>query len=97
MSTETMQQIIDMIESAVHSRPAPIEFEMAYQARVAMDRIRFALKHAEQFSKPCVQLREASVQLLEALDRLECLDRRFQERSRVNFRSQSASDMRRGP
>jgi hypothetical protein len=27
-----------------------MEFEMAYQARVAMDRIRFAIKHAEQFA-----------------------------------------------
>jgi len=90
MSTEIMQQIVELIESQANSRPAPIEFEMAYQARVAMDRIKFAIKHAEQFSKPCAQMREASLQLLEALDRLECLDRRFQARSRVNREMQSA-------
>jgi hypothetical protein len=94
MSSEMMQQIVEMIESEVHSRPAPIEFEMAYQARVAMDRIKFAIKHAEQFSKPCVQMREASLQLLEALDRLESLDRHFQARFRMNLPSQSANDRR---
>ena len=83
MSSEIMQEIVAMIESEAHSRPSPIEFEMAYQARVAIDRIRFAIKHAEQFSKPCDQMREASLQLLEALERLEQMDRRFQLRSRL--------------
>jgi hypothetical protein len=91
MSSEMMRQIVEMIESEAHSRPSPIEFEMAYQARVAMDRIRFAIKHAERFSKPCHQMREASLQLLEALDRLECLDRRFQARSRIKPESQSVN------
>jgi hypothetical protein len=94
MSSEMMRQIVEMIESRAHSRPAPIEFEMAYQARIAMDRIKFAIKHAEQFSKPCLQIREASVQLLEALDRLESLDRHFQARSRMNLRPWPASDNR---
>jgi type IV secretory pathway TrbL component len=52
-------------------------------ARVASDRIRSAIKHAEQFSTPADQMREASLQLLEALERLEYLDRRFQVRSRI--------------
>ena len=55
---------------------------MAYQARVAIDRIKFAIKHTEQFSKPCIHMREAGLQLLDALERLENLDRRFQIRSR---------------
>src|ERR1017187_309950 len=83
MNSEIMHQIVEMIQSEAHARPSPVEFEMAYQARVAIDRIRFAVKHAEQFSKPCDQMREASMQLLEALDRLEYLDRRFQARSRT--------------
>jgi hypothetical protein len=94
MSNEMMQLIVEMIELKVHSRPAPIEFEMAYQVRVAMDRIKFAIKHAEQSSKPCGQMREASLQLLEAMDRLESLDHRFQARSRINLPSQSANDRR---
>ncbi len=82
MSSETMHQIIEMIESQVHSRPSPNEFEMAYQARVAIDCIKFAIKHAEQFSQPCDQMREASLHLLEALYRLERADHWFQLRSR---------------
>jgi hypothetical protein len=84
MSSETMHQIIEMMQSEAHSRPSPIEFEMAYQTRVAIDRIRFAIKHAEQFSKPCDEMREASLRLLEALERLERVDLRFQLRSRVS-------------
>ena len=90
MSAEIMHQIVEMIESEAHSRPSPIEFEMAYQARVAIDRIRFAIKHADQFSNSTDQMREASLQLLEALDRLEHLDR-FQARSRTNSGLQSAN------
>jgi len=91
MSAEIMHQIVEMIESEAHSRPSPIEFEMAYQARVAIDRIRFAIKHADQFSNSTDQMREASLQLLEALDRLEHPDRRVQARSRTNSGSQSAN------
>jgi len=47
-----MRQIVETIEADVQSRPSAIEFEMAYQARVAIDRIRFAIKHAEQFARP---------------------------------------------
>ena len=82
MSSEIMHQIVETIESEVRSRPSPLEFEMAYQARVAMDRIKFAIKHAEQFSKPCIHMRDASLELLDALERLESLDRRFQIRSK---------------
>ena len=89
MSSEIMYKIVEMIESAAHSRPSPIEFEMAYQARVAMDQIRFAIKHANEFSQQSDQMREASLQLLEALERLERLDRRFQERSRIKTGSHS--------
>jgi hypothetical protein len=64
---------------------------MAYQARVAMDRIRFAIKHTEHFAPRTEPLREASLQLLEALERLQMADRRFQERSRCTPRSLSAT------
>ena len=37
---------------------------MAYQARIAIDRIKFAIRHTEQFSKPCIHVREAGLQLL---------------------------------
>ena len=83
MSPEVRRQILQVIEDGVNSRPSAIEFEMAYQARVAIDRIRFAIKHTEQFV-PCTdQTREAGLQLLDALERLERVERRFQERSRA--------------
>lgn len=78
-----MHQIVETIEADMRSRPSPIEFEMAYQARVAIDRIKFAIKHTEQFGEPCTHMREAGLQLLDALERLESLDRRFQIRSRL--------------
>src|ERR1700738_2263810 len=83
MRSKIMRQTVETIEADVQSRPSAIEFEMAYQARVAIDRIRFAIKHADQFGKPCDAMREAGMQLLDALQRLESLDRRFQARSRM--------------
>ena len=77
-----MHQIVGDHRGRSQSRPSAIEFEMAYQARIAIDRIKFAIKHTEQFSKPCIHMREAGLQLLDALDRLESFDRRFQIRSR---------------
>jgi hypothetical protein len=82
MSSEIMHQIVATIEAEAKSRPSAIEFEMAYQIRIAVERIRFAIKHMEQFAKPRDQVRDADLQLLDALDRLEAVDRRFQVRSR---------------
>jgi hypothetical protein len=92
MASETMHRIVELIESSAQSRPSPIEFEMAYQVRVAMDRIRFAIKHTEQFGPHTDPMWEAGIQLLEALQRLEVVDRRFQARSRAGSGSQSAND-----
>ena len=84
-----MHQIVETIEANVQSRPSAMEFEMAYQARVAIDRIKFAIKHAEQFARPCETMREVGMELLDALERLEALDRRFQARSRMAPPSQN--------
>jgi hypothetical protein len=97
MSSEIMHQIFQSIEAEVQSRPTPIEFEMAYQGRVAMDRIRFAIKHIEKFGPRTDQMREAVLQLLRVLQRLETVDRRFQERSQVgselkSTRTESATE-----
>ena len=82
MSPEVMNQILQMIEDAANSTPSATEFEMAYQARVAIDRIRFVIKHTERFGPHSDQMREAGLQLLDALQRLETVERRFQVRSR---------------
>jgi hypothetical protein len=77
-----MHQVLEQIEAEFKSRPSPTEFEMAYQARVAIDRIKFAIKHTEQFAPRTDTIREAGLQLLDALERLESVERRFQQRSR---------------
>ena len=87
MSSEAMHEFLQTVEAEVQSRPTPTEFEMAYQARVAIDRIRFAIKHTEQFGPRTDQMRETGLQLLDALQRLETVDRRFQQRSRFSERA----------
>ena len=82
MGSDALHEFLETVEAEVQSRPTPTEFEMAYQARVAIDRIRFAIKHIEQFGLRTDQMREAGLQLLDALERLESVERRFQQRSR---------------
>ena len=69
-----------------------MEFELAYQSRVAMDRIRFAIRTSEQLPLDPTQLREAATQLLDALDRLQGTERRFQRK----YRASAGSDERPG-
>lgn len=83
MPSKIMQEILQLIEREAESRIPAVAFEMAYQARVAIDRIRFAIKHTEQFGPHTEQMREAALQLLDALERLESADRSFQRRLRV--------------
>jgi hypothetical protein len=92
MPSEIMQEALRLIEGEVQSQPKPFEFELAYQARVAIDRIRFVIKHTEQFAPRTEQMREAGLQLLDALQRLETVDRRFQERSRVRPGARNAKN-----
>jgi hypothetical protein len=60
------------------------EFELAYQVRVSIDCIRFAIKATEQSVEEPNEIRqaslrqEASFQLIDALDRLQSAERRFQ-------------------
>ena len=77
-----MHEILEMVETEVQSRRTRIEFEMAYQARVAIDRIRFAIKQTEQFAPRTDQMREVGLQLLDAIERLESADRSFLKRLR---------------
>lgn len=88
MKSELAEEIFELIEARSHA-PTPTEFEMAYQARVVMDRIRFAVKNTEQFGSQTEPMREVRRQLLDALQRLETVDRRFQKRSRVPMGSHS--------
>ncbi len=67
------------------SRPSPMEFELAYQVRIAIDCIRFSIKATEQSAGQPEQLLQGNLQLLDALDRLQSAERSFQRRFR--FRS----------
>lgn len=95
MSLEVMHQIRPSNDDEANSRPSAFEFEMAYQARAAIDRIKFAIKHTQQFGARTEEMFEASLQLLDAVERLEILDRRFQERSRLGSRSSETNPDRR--
>ncbi len=83
MDTKFLQRVLSTVEAHLESRPSPVEFEMAYQAKIASERIRFVIRLTDQPRFEAEHLREASLQLLDALDRLDSLDRRFQERSRL--------------
>ena len=82
MKTEMVDQILETLRGEC-SRPSSLEFEMAYQVRIAIDRIRFAIRHTEHLAQPCPHLCEANLELLDALERLQSVDRRFQKRSRI--------------
>ena len=79
MSSEAMREVLQIIDTKAQSRPTPMEFELAYQARVAMDRIRFAIKHTEQFASQTDQMQEAGLQLLDALDKIGIRGTQFPE------------------
>jgi hypothetical protein len=81
--TDVANEVFAIVEAKVRSTPSPTEFEMAYQKRVAVDRIRFAIQTTEQPGHTPEQIREAGLQLLDALDRLESAERSFQ----IRFRS----------
>src|SRR4051812_38236749 len=57
MKSEVLQEFVAMIEADAQLRPSPGEFEMAYQARVAIDRIRFAIKATESTREHPEELR----------------------------------------
>ncbi len=82
MKTDLANEVFAIVEAKVRSTPSPSEFEMAYQMRVAMDCIRFAIKTTEQPGHTPEQIQEAGLHLMDALDRLQSADRNFQRRFR---------------
>jgi hypothetical protein len=80
MNPELARELNALFDAAAQSRPSSPEFEVAYQSRVVMDRIRFAIRVTDQSPPKPDQLREAGIQLLDALDRLDRIDRGFQTR-----------------
>jgi len=83
VSTSAYQEVLSIIEDEVSRRHSGIEFEFAYQARVAVDCIRFAIKVMENSTKNPDELQQANLQLLDALDRLQLAERSLQRRFRA--------------
>ena len=81
-SSQLAREVFALVEAKVLSRPSPVEFEMAYQARIAIEKIRFAIKEFEHLEGASDSMREASFQLLDAIDRLQSAEQRFQRRWR---------------
>src|SRR5262245_3158097 len=82
MNPELLDQFLETIEAEVRSRPSDVEFEMAYQMRGAIDRIKLAVKQTEEAGGRADRIHHAGLLLLDALDRLQSVERRFQQRSR---------------
>src|SRR5690348_12536985 len=78
MTAKFAEEVVAELTRFAHSTPRPLEFEMAYQAKVASDRIRFAVRQIDQYQNHSNELREANLQLIDALDRLESAERKFQ-------------------
>jgi hypothetical protein len=93
MNPEIAREINAMLDAAAKSGPSAVEFEVAYHARVVMDRIRFAIRVMEQSPLNPDQLRESGIQLLDALDRLDRIDRRFQTRLKTGGRRVNGNEV----
>jgi hypothetical protein len=81
MTAKFIEEVMAELTLVAQSAPSSIEFEMAYQARVACDRIRFAINSVESLSPRAGACTESCLQLMDALQRLENVERRFQRRS----------------
>jgi hypothetical protein len=79
-SSEFAREVFSIVEAKIPDRPSPTEFEMAYQSRIAMEQIRFAIRQVEKHMPNQDLACETTLQLADALDRLESADRHFRER-----------------
>ncbi len=77
-SAELSKKVVSIVENKIARERSSVDFEMAYQVRVAAERIRFAIKALD--STTPMSINEVSLQLLDALTRLESSERRFQKR-----------------
>jgi hypothetical protein len=82
MRSDLADEFRRLLENEVESRPSSMCFELAYQARIAIDRIRFAITQIEKIGSRLDVSGEACIQLLDALDRLKGADLNFQRHFR---------------
>lgn len=55
-SSELAREVFSILETTFFDRPSRTKFEMAYQSRVAIDKIKFAIKQLE----PSTMVQEAA-------------------------------------
>ena len=92
--TDLATEVFSLIEARFNSRPSAIEFEMAYQIRVAIDCIRLVIKATDVYDDEPQLVYEAGQQLLEALERLVRAERHFQRWSRQGSSSDASKAAR---
>ncbi len=85
-----MSRWLDPASCCNSENQPPESFEMAYQIRVAIDKMRFAIKSSEQYSCDRRVMLETRMQLLDALQRLETAERRFSQASQKGATSERA-------
>jgi len=66
-------------QSFSRARQSASTYELAYGARIAVERIRFSIRQIDAIAANQPVLEEVGMQLLDALDRLETAERHFQE------------------
>jgi hypothetical protein len=79
-STELAKEVCSIIEAKILGGPSPVEFEMAYQMRIGIEKLRFAIRAMDTIGTNPMSVQEISFQLLDALNRLEKTERHFQSR-----------------
>jgi hypothetical protein len=88
--------VAHLTRSLLRTRQTASTFEFAYQARLAVERIRFAIRQTDQLAANQPVLQDVGMELLDALDRLETADRHFQESFRMGFCRSKALDSTNG-
>jgi hypothetical protein len=78
MNKELAKEVFDLLETEFKFESSSPAFELAYQARIAIDRIRFVIRQTESLLSQSAPGREAGLQLLDALDRLQSAESHFQ-------------------
>lgn len=86
-ASEFAREVLALVGPGKTYEPVEIKFELAYQSRLAVERIRFAIREIEKHVPGQSHLCEASLQLADALDRLESADRHFQDTLRNRSRA----------
>jgi hypothetical protein len=64
MRTELANEFRRLMDNEIESRPSAMCFEFAYQGKVAMDRIRFAIRSVERFANHSGPALEANLRSL---------------------------------